>query len=139
MPIGLAAVPFVLRRMRESYGPDGALDIRGLRLVTGGAFGIVWGLVRGNAAGWGSAEVVGSRCAAGLLLVAAFVRLGAARAPSRCCRCASSARAPSPPATSRSSCTFASLFARVFFFAQLLQTGSATARSRPGCGCCRGP
>ena len=31
-------------------------------------------------------------------------------------------------------CTFASLFACVFFFPQLLQSGSATTRSRPDCG-----
>jgi MFS family permease len=59
VPIGLLAIPFVLTRMRESHGPDTSLDIRGLALVTGGALGIVWGLVRGNQAGWGSAEVIG--------------------------------------------------------------------------------
>ena len=45
----------------ESRGPDTGLDIRGLALVTGGALGIVWGLVRGNQAGWGSAEVARRR------------------------------------------------------------------------------
>ena len=30
--------------------------------------------------------------------------------------------------------TFAALFSSVFFYAQLLQSGSATARSTPGCG-----
>src|SRR5213078_3666711 len=38
VPIGLAAVPFALTRMTESFGPDGGLDIRGLGLVTSGAF-----------------------------------------------------------------------------------------------------
>src|SRR6266536_3301681 len=72
VPIGLAAIPFVLTRMRESFGSDTALDIRGLALVTGGALGIVWGLVRGNQAGWAGTEVVSS-LAVGALLVATFV------------------------------------------------------------------
>src|SRR5829696_2511017 len=72
VPIGMVALPLVFRRMTESYGSDSALDIRGLLLVTGGALGIVWGLVRGNPDGWGSVEVVGS-LALGLALVAGFV------------------------------------------------------------------
>ena len=42
---------------------------------------------------------------------------------SRCCRCASSARAPSRRATRRSSSPSASLFCGVFFMAQFLQAG----------------
>src|SRR5215211_6454397 len=45
VPIGAIAVPLVLFRMRESFGPDSALDLRGLGLISAGAFGIVWGLV----------------------------------------------------------------------------------------------
>ena len=60
VPIGLLAIPLVLTRLRESRGPDAGLDIPGLALATAGAFGIVWGLVRGNQAGWGSAEVLAS-------------------------------------------------------------------------------
>ena len=58
VPIGLAAIPLALARIEESFGGDAALDIGGFALVAGGALGIVWGLVRGNTAGWGSAEVV---------------------------------------------------------------------------------
>jgi len=121
VPIGLVAVPFVLARMQESFGPDKSLDIRGLALVSGGALGIVWGLVRGNPAGWGSFEVVGS-LALGVLLVGAFVAWELR------------ARAPMLPmgffrnrAFSAGNAaiffTFASLFSAVFFFPQLLQTG----------------
>src|SRR3954449_8325605 len=53
VPIGLIAIPLVVTRMRESKGADTALDVRGLVLVSGAALGLVWGLVRGNAAGWG--------------------------------------------------------------------------------------
>ena len=60
LPIGIVAAPLVLLRMRESHGADTALDIPGLALVTGGALGVVWALVRGNTVGWASAEVIGS-------------------------------------------------------------------------------
>ena len=73
VPLGIALIPLVLRQMRESHGPDGAIDIGGLALVSLGAFGVVWGLVRGNLAGWGSAEVVGS-LALGLIAFIGFVR-----------------------------------------------------------------
>src|SRR6266516_5366744 len=60
VPIGLLAAPLVLGRLKESFGPDTSLDLPGLALVTSGALGTVWGLVRGNQAGWSSAEVIGS-------------------------------------------------------------------------------
>src|SRR5215475_8497684 len=47
VPIGLLSIPVVLRKIDESYGPDSALDIRGLALVSVGVLAIVWGLVRG--------------------------------------------------------------------------------------------
>ena len=72
VPIGLLTIPVVLRRVEESFGPRSAPDIAGLALVTGAALGVVWGLVRGNSAGWGSVEVVSS-LAAGVVLAVAFV------------------------------------------------------------------
>jgi predicted MFS family arabinose efflux permease len=96
------------------------LDIRGLALVSAAAFGIVWGLVRANAAGWASFEVLAA-LAGGALLAAVFV--------------AWERRAPEPMLPTRFFrsrgfsagnaaifFTFASLFTGVFFFAQLLQT-----------------
>src|SRR5215213_7785385 len=41
----LVAAPLVLSRMRDNFGSDRALDLRGLGLISAGAFGIVWGLV----------------------------------------------------------------------------------------------
>jgi EmrB/QacA subfamily drug resistance transporter len=120
VPIGLLAIPFVLTRMKESFGPDTSLDIPGLGLVSGGALGIVWGLVRGNQVGWTSAEVVGS-LAAGALFVAAFVawerRAREPMLPMHFFR----SRAFSAGNTAIFF-TFASLFGAVFFYAQLLQT-----------------
>src|SRR3954463_12474174 len=68
VPIGLLAIPLVLTKMRESFGPDTALDIRGLGLVTAGAFGIVWGLVRANSVGWGSIEVLAALAVGSVLI-----------------------------------------------------------------------
>ncbi len=72
VPIALLAIPLVLLRLQESYGSRVRLDIAGLALGTGAALGLVWGLVRGNSAGWGSPEVV-TALAGGALLMAAFV------------------------------------------------------------------
>jgi len=119
VPIGLLAVPLVLTRMKESFGPDTSLDLRGLALVTGGALGFVWGLVRGNQVGWGSVEVVGS-LAIGVLLAVALVawelRAREPMLPMHFFR----SRAFSA-GNAAIFFTFASLFGAVFFYAQLLQ------------------
>ena len=120
VPIGLAAIPLVLTRIAESFGGDPGLDLPGLGLVSAAAFGIVWGLVRGNSAGWDGLEVVGA-LAAGLVLVGAFI--------------ARELRAPEPMLPMRMFrsrafsagnaaifFTLASLYGAVFFFAQMLQT-----------------
>ena len=72
VPIGLVLLPLALTRLDESTGPFGRVDLRGLVLGSGGLFGIVWGLVRGNALGWGSPEIVGA-LAAGAVVLAGFV------------------------------------------------------------------
>jgi EmrB/QacA subfamily drug resistance transporter len=74
VPIGLVLAPLALTRLDESYGPSRTqkLDLPGLGLVSAGLLGIVWGLVRGNQVGWGSAEIVGA-LTAGAILTALFV------------------------------------------------------------------
>ena len=72
LPIGIIAIALVTARLRESFGPAAALDIAGLVTIAGAALALVWGLLRGNASGWTSPEVM-SALAAGLLLAAAFV------------------------------------------------------------------
>jgi EmrB/QacA subfamily drug resistance transporter len=121
VPIGLAAIPFVLTKMQESHGPDTGLDLRGLALVTLGALGTVWGLVRGNQVGWGSAEVVGTLIGGVLLMVAFVAWERRAREPMLSLELFRS-RAFSA-GNAAIFLTFASLFGAVFFFAQLLQTG----------------
>ncbi len=69
VPIGLLVVALVLGRVQESFGPRTSLDLGGLLSVSGASLGIVWGLVRGNSAGWGSVEVVTTLVGGGLLAV----------------------------------------------------------------------
>ncbi len=120
VPIGLILIPLVLGRIPESFGPDAALDGGGLGLVTGAALGIVWGLVRGNSAGWGSIEVVAA-LVAGVVLTVAFVawerRAREPMVPMRFFR----SRAFSA-SNAANFLLFGSLFGAVFFFAQFLQT-----------------
>jgi EmrB/QacA subfamily drug resistance transporter len=120
VPIGLVAIPLVLRRLEESAGPRRPVDVPGVALAGGGALGIVWGLVRGNAAGWGSAEVLGA-LAAGVVLMAAFAAWELrARAPMLPLRLFGSRRFAAGNAAAF--LMTASLFGAVFFMAQFLQT-----------------
>jgi EmrB/QacA subfamily drug resistance transporter len=72
VPIGLVLIPLVLKRLDETHGPAGKLDLPGLALASSGLFGIVWGLVRGNSQGWASTEIV-TALGGGAILVAAFI------------------------------------------------------------------
>ena len=121
LPIGLIIIPFVLARVPESFGTDSSLDLPGLALVTGAAFGVVWGLMRGNAVGWDSPEVVGA-LAAGVLLAAAFVGWELlTREPMVPMRLFRSRAFASGNAASFF--MFATLYGALFFLAQFLQTG----------------
>jgi EmrB/QacA subfamily drug resistance transporter len=73
VPIGLVVVPLVLTRTQESFGPRRSLDAGGLVLATAAAFGLVWGLMRGNTSGWHSAEVLTALILGGVAF-ASFVR-----------------------------------------------------------------
>ena len=98
VPIGLLAVPFVLAKIPESRGTDRALDLPGLSLITLAAFGIVWGLVRGNAAGLGQRRDARQhrRGSAGCSAPSSSTNGARAR---RCCRPRCSSTARSRPAT----------------------------------------
>jgi EmrB/QacA subfamily drug resistance transporter len=132
VPLGLVAIPLVLARIQESRGPDGGLDVPGLALVTAGAFGVVWGLVRSNQAGWGSAEVLGS-LALGAALVAAFLAWER-RAPEPMIPLSFFRNRAFSAGNAAIFFTFASLFTGVFFFAQLLQTGMGFSPFEAGLG-----
>ena len=97
VPIGLVAAVLTMRTVPESRGAREPLDLLGLLLVSAGALRLLWALVRGNAAGWGSTEVVVS-FTLGTVLVVLFAAGSDARA-SRCCRPPCSPPAPSRRAT----------------------------------------
>ena len=99
--------------------PESRLDVPGVALLGAGVLGIVWALVRGEPAGWTSAEVLGT-AAAGLALLGGFA--------------AWQRRAPYPllpprllrrPGFTAGNLvmvfTLAPLFSSVFFYGQLLQ------------------
>jgi Na+/melibiose symporter-like transporter len=114
-------IPLSALKLTESYGPRPKLDPVGLLIAGAGLLSATWGLVRANALGWTSPEVI-LALAGGVALLAAFV--------------AWERRAPSPmiplrlfrsrafsAANGVSFFMYAGLFGAVFLMAQFLQTG----------------
>jgi EmrB/QacA subfamily drug resistance transporter len=120
VPIGLAAIPLILRKIEESYGSRASLDIPGLALITGAGLGLVWGLVRGNRAGWGSPEVVGALVTGAGLTVAFILYELRAKEPMLPMRLFRSRAFAAGNASNL--LLSASLFSAVFFMAQFQQT-----------------
>ena len=124
-------------RLRESYGPAGRLDLRGVVLASVGLFGIVWALINGNSEGWTSPPIV-----------AAFAVGAACSWPPSC---GWERRAPAPDAaaavlrqphasaspTSSSLLMSFGMFGSIFLLAQFLQfvRGLLAARGRRGASC----
>jgi EmrB/QacA subfamily drug resistance transporter len=121
VPIGLLVIPLIRARIPESVGPTTArLDFIGLGLVTGGALGLVWGLVRGNDNGWATLAVLGP-LAGGVICTVAFVawerRALEPMLPMRLFR----SRAFSA-GNAAGFLLYGAIFGSAFFFAQFLQT-----------------
>ena len=121
VPTGLALIALVLARISESHGPRGAVDAPGVLLVTGAALGIVWGLVRGNPAGWDSPEVIGSLTAGVILTVGFVICERRASAPMLPMRLFASRRFSAGNAAAFFH--WGSAFGAVFFMSQFLQNG----------------
>jgi len=72
VPVGIIAVPLALAALPNTFGARVRADIVGLLLVAIGVLGLVFGIVRGNDAGWDSVEVMGS-LGLGAALIAGFI------------------------------------------------------------------
>jgi hypothetical protein len=120
VPIGLLLIPPAKGRIEESSGAVRSLDFGGLVLVTAGAFGLVWGLIRGIDADWASPEVSGA-LAAGALLTIAFVawelRAREPMLPMRFFRAAAFSAG-----NAAGFLLYGATFGAAFFFTQFLQT-----------------
>jgi EmrB/QacA subfamily drug resistance transporter len=72
VPIGILSVPLAILALPNTLGARVRADIVGLLLAGVGVLGLVYGIVRGNDAGWGSTEVLFS-LVTGAVLLFAFV------------------------------------------------------------------
>ena len=70
VPVGAIALPLLLLALPNSFGAKLRADVVGVLLVGVGVFAAVYGIVRGNDAGWSSAEVLTALIGAGALLIA---------------------------------------------------------------------
>jgi EmrB/QacA subfamily drug resistance transporter len=81
VPLGVIGVALSARLLPESYGDRSRLDLPGVVLVSAAVVGLVWGLVRANDQGWGSAETIGALTVGVILAVAFFAWEHVAPAP----------------------------------------------------------
>ncbi|MFI9720327.1 DHA2 family efflux MFS transporter permease subunit [Streptomyces sp. NPDC052396] len=75
VPVGLLLLPLARFRLDESYRPEARLDPAGTILVSGGLFGIVFGVVNVSTYGWTSARVL-TGLLVGAALLGGFVHHG---------------------------------------------------------------
>jgi EmrB/QacA subfamily drug resistance transporter len=81
VPIGLVASLLAVARLDESYGPTTRLDLPAVGLVSGGALGLVWGLVRAGEEGWTDPGTITALIVGPLLLIGFVVWESRATAP----------------------------------------------------------
>src|SRR4051794_12071456 len=72
VPLGALVILFALLRIEESRGVRVRPDLIGLVLVSAAILGVTWGLIRADAAGWTSAEVLGALIA-GAVMALVFI------------------------------------------------------------------
>lgn len=70
VPLGFIAVPLVLLGLPNSFGARVRADVVGLALSGIGMLGLVFGIVRGNTAGWSSPQVLVPLIGGSVLLLA---------------------------------------------------------------------
>ena len=131
VPVGLVARPAGRRAgWPRATARRARLDLPGLALASAGLLGVVFGVVRGNPAGWGSLEVV-APIAAGAALLVAFVawelRAPAPMLPMRFFR----SRAFAATNGVSLAMTFG-IFGSIFLLAQFFQTRAGLLAARGG-------
>jgi EmrB/QacA subfamily drug resistance transporter len=81
VPIGIISVPLVLLALPATFGAKVRTDVVGLILSGLGLLALVFGIVRGNDAGWTSAQVLTGLIGGGVLLLAFVLWESRAEAP----------------------------------------------------------
>ncbi|QKV75834.1 DHA2 family efflux MFS transporter permease subunit [Amycolatopsis sp. Hca4] len=121
VPLGLVLVPVARRYLRESHGPHGRLDLRGVALSGAGVFGVVWAVIRAGGDGWARPDVLVA-LVSGVLALVLFVawetRAPAPMLPMRFFRHRAFAAA-----NLTALLKYAALFGGLFLVTHLLQTG----------------
>jgi len=72
VPVGIVAIGLVYAALNEAFGRKARLDWTGLALAASAVFGLVFGIIRGNEAGWTSPQVLAG-LVGGALLLGAFL------------------------------------------------------------------
>ena len=81
VPLGIISVPLAIAALPNSFGARVRADIWGVVLAGVGILGIVYGIVRGNDAGWASAEVLVALIGGAALMALFLVRESRVAAP----------------------------------------------------------
>ena len=133
VPIGLGAPSrSPSRRLRESFGPDRTLDLPGLALASAGLFGIVWGLVRGNALRLDRSPDRSARWPAGAVAARRLRGCGSCARPAPMLPLRFFASRVFSAANIASLLMYFGMFGSIFLLTQYLQNVQGLARWRPG-------
>lgn len=81
VPVGFIAIPLAIWVLAETKGRRVRIDVMGMILAALGVFGLVFGIVRGNDAGWTSPQVLAGLIGGSLLLLAFLVWESRTEAP----------------------------------------------------------
>jgi EmrB/QacA subfamily drug resistance transporter len=81
VPIGIVLLALGRWRIAETRTGGRMIDPPSVALISAGLLGVVWALIRGNALGWGSAQIVASLALGAALLIAFVLRQGGRISP----------------------------------------------------------
>jgi EmrB/QacA subfamily drug resistance transporter len=138
VPIGIAAIALTELKLENVSATDAQpIDWAGLVTVSLSLFGLIFGLIRGNAEGWGSAQILASLIGA-VVLMGAFILIESRRENAmldlKLFRVPSFGGVSIVAGRSRPGCSRCSSTRRC-----TSRTCSASRRSRPGCASCPSP